>query len=237
MKRIFPRRRRWLPAPCHLCNRDTLEGSGLCPACRREWRALAGRSRCPGCGLAMPGESQAQGPSLCGACRRRPRVFDGVVAAVDLDASVRHVIHRLKYHHDFSVLPLLEETLVESVLAQAGAFRPEALLPMPVHPAQRRRRGFNQARLLAEALGRALDVPVIEGVARRVRDTGSLAALDAAARRRALRGAFAVNGVLPARVAIVDDVLTTGASAEALTRALRRAGVREVVVWVVARTP
>ncbi|MGM0516455.1 MAG: ComF family protein [Pseudomonadota bacterium] len=226
-----------MPAPCHLCNRDTLDGAGLCPACRREWRALAGRSRCPGCGLAMPRESHAEGPMRCGACRRRPRAFDGVVAAVDLDPSVRHVIHRLKYHHDFSVLPLLEETLIETVLAQAGDFRPEALVPMPVHPAQRRRRGFNQAQLLAGALGRALGVPVAEGEARRVRDAGSLAALDAAARRRALRGAFEVSGSLPGRVAIVDDVLTTGASAEALTLALRRAGVREVAVWVVARTP
>jgi len=236
MKRIFRRRRRWLPAPCHLCSRDTTVPHGLCPACEREWRALTGRPRCPGCGLLMPG-ADGEEAMPCGACRRRPRAFDAAIAAVDLEASARHLVHRLKYHHDFSVLSLLSDTLLQAVRDTQAPPWPQALVPMPVHPARRRRRGFNQAQLLARELGRALGIPVCDRAVRRVRDTGSLTALDAAARRRALRGAFEADGPLPARVAIVDDVLTTGASAEALTVALRRAGAEQVSVWTVARTP
>lgn len=237
MKRISPRKRRWLPAPCHLCNRDTTEPHGLCPDCEREWRALAGQPRCPGCGLPMPLACDDGTAPRCGACRRRPRRFDSVVTAVDLDATARHLVHRLKYHHDFSVLALLADTLLEAVRYTAEPPWPAALVPMPVHPAQRRRRGFNQAQLLARELGRALDIPVLDRAVRRVRDTGSLTALDAAGRRRALRGAFEADAALPGRVAIVDDVLTTGASAEALTAVARRAGAQEVSVWTVARTP
>jgi len=160
-----------------------------------------------------------------------------VVAAVDLDASAHHLIHRLKCHHDFSVLAVLSDTLLGAVRNAWVPPWPEALLPMPVHPAQRRRRGFNQAQLLARELGRALGIPVCDRGVRRLRNTGSLTEQDAAARRRTLRGAFETGGTLPGRVAIVDDVLTTGASAEALTVALRRAGARQVSVWTVARTP
>ncbi len=230
-------RRRWLPAPCHLCGRDTVESHGLCPACWREWLALAGRNRCPGCGVAHDHESDDR--SRCGRCLRRPRGFDSVVAAVDLDPSVRHLIHRLKYHHDFSVLTLLRDALTAAVVADldAGGALPEAIVPMPQHPGQYRRRGFNQARLLAAGPAAALGLPVLPRAAARRKDTGSLTALSASERKRVLRDVFEAGGSLPERVAIVDDVLTTGASSEALTRALRRAGVAQVSVWALARTP
>ena len=237
MKRISPLRCRWLPAPCHLCTRDTVEPHGLCPACWREWQALLGRPRCPGCGAAN--DHEADGRLRCGRCLRQPRGFDAAVAAVDLEPPVRHLVHRLKYHHDFSVLTLLRDTLTQAVLADvdAGGPVPEAIVPMPQHPAQHGRRGFNQARLLADGPGRALDRPVLPGAARRLRDTGSLTALSATERKRVLRDAFEAGDPLPERVAIVDDVLTTGASSEALTRALRHAGVAHVTVWALARTP
>ncbi|MFO7583031.1 ComF family protein [Guyparkeria sp.] len=161
------------------------------------------------------------------------------MAAVDLEPPVRHLVHRLKYHQDFSVLTLLRDTLAHAVVADVGGggAPPEAIVPMPQHPAQHRRRGFNQARLLAAGPGRALGLPILPRAACRLRDTGSLTTLTAAERNRVLRNAFEADGPLPERVAIVDDVLTTGASAEALTRALRRAGVSHVSVWALARTP
>lgn len=235
MKWISPRRERWFDAPCHLCRRDTVDPTGLCMDCLTEWRALLGRPRCVSCGLTLPDPDEGM---TCGACSARPWPFDGVVSAVDLVPSVRELVHRLKYDQDFSVVPLMQETLI-TALGAAPAFRalPDALVPMPLHPAQRRRRGFNQAWLLAAGLGRSLDRPLLKRGVHRVRDTGSLTTQSARDRRRVLKGAFAVDEVVPSRVAIVDDVLTTGASARALAAALRRRGAKSVAVWSLARTP
>lgn len=233
MEWLIPRQGRWFEAPCHLCRRDTLDGTGLCADCLTEWRALMGWPRCLSCGQRLA----AGGTGPCGSCAARPWPFEGVVAALDLEPAVREVIHRLKYHQDFSVLPLMQATLGEALDGQPERTLPDAIVPMPLHPAQRRRRGFNQAWLLADALRRALDRPLVGRGVRRVRDTGSLTAQSARERRRTLRGAFAIDGPVPRRVAVVDDVLTTGASARALAAALRRAGAESVAVWALARTP
>ncbi|WP_410474679.1 ComF family protein [Guyparkeria sp. TX1] len=232
------RRWRWFDAPCHLCRLDTVDADGLCPDCRREWRAALGQARCRTCGLILAGDLAAgAGDETCAACVGRRSPFERVVAAVDLDPAVRALIHRLKYRQDFSVVPLLQATLIEAVAGQEEAARIDALVPMPLHPRQRRRRGFNQAWLLADGLARATGVPLLRRGVRRVRDTGSLTELAARARRGALRGAFVADGPIPERVAIVDDVLTTGASAEALAAALRLGGARAVSIWALARTP
>jgi len=131
----------------------------------------------------------------------------------------------------------LQVTLVEAVVGQVQAAGPDALVPMPLHPRQRHRRGFNQAWLLADGVVRATGVPLLRHGVRRVRDTGSLTALSARARRGALRGALAADGMIPRHVAIIDDVLTTGASPEALAAALHRGGASSVSVWALARTP
>ena len=234
MKWILPRRGPWFDAPCHLCRRDTVDPTGLCTDCLAEWRALLGRPRCASCGLVLPDRG---GGETCGSCAARPWPFDGVVSAVDLEPSVRELVHRLKYGQDFSVLPLLQETLIDALAGTPDAALPEALVPMPLHPVQRRRRGFNQAWLLAEGLGRAFERPLLKRGVQRMRHTGSLTTQSARERRRALKGAFAVDRALPRRVAIVDDVLTTGASAQALAAELRRGGVESVAVWSLARTP
>ncbi|MFW6374985.1 MAG: ComF family protein [Guyparkeria sp.] len=229
------RRRRWFEAPCHLCRLDTLDPDGLCPDCRREWRAALGQPRCRACGLTLAtGDGTAE---TCAACVGRASPFERVLAAVDLEPPVRALIHRLKYRQDFSVLPLLQATLADAVVADAAAVGVEALVAMPLHSRQRRRRGFNQSWLLAEGVARATGVPLLRHGVRRLRDTGSLTALSASARRATLRGAFVADGALPGRVAIVDDVFTTGASARALASALRRGGVESVAVWALARTP
>lgn len=233
MEWLLPRRGRWFEAPCHLCRRDTLDDTGLCADCLAEWRALLGRPRCPSCGLVLADG----GTGSCGRCAARPWPFEGVVAALDLEPTVRELIHRLKYHQDFSVLPLMQATLAEALDGRPERSLPEAIVPMPLHPAQRRRRGFNQAWLLADGLRRAFDRPLVRRGVRRVRDTGSLTAQSARERRRTLRGAFQVDRPMPRRVAVVDDVLTTGASARALAAELRRAGAESVVVWSLARTP
>ena len=113
---------------------------------------------------------------------------------------------------------------------------PELLLPVPLHPKRLRERGFNQALEIARPLGRRFQIPVEARACRRIRATRPQSELALAERRGNLRGAFAVRGALTARhLAIVDDVVTTGATVSALARVLLRQGVQRVDVWAVAR--
>ena len=147
-------------------------------------------------------------------------------------------VHALKYRADLSAARRLA-LLHALYLQQHRAPPPELLIPMPLFPARLRQRGFNQAQLLADTLGRALMLRAAPAAARRLRDTADQTELSAKERRRNLRGAFDADPqqVAGRHVAIVDDVLTTGASCHALSQALHKAGARRIDVWCVARTP
>lgn len=120
----------------------------------------------------------------------------------------------------------------------SGTELPELLLPVPLHPRRLRERGFNQAAELAGVIGRELDIRADARACERVRPTVAQTGLTAAERRRNLRDVFRVRiPNPPPHIAIVDDVMTTGATAESLARSLRRQGVERIEIWVCARTP
>ena len=217
-----------IPAPCLLCGQTLSQGSNLCAACIRDLPRPS--HRCPVCALAVNGAQQR-----CGQCLTHPPAFSAARAGLDYDAAVRLLIHRLKFSGDTSVLDDLIAPLLEAIGPEQG--RPDAIVPVPLHPARRRQRGFNQARLIANRLGKALSVPVLGTCVRRNRTGAPQSRLSARARRNRLRAAFEVTAPLPPRVAIVDDVMTTGGTAESLATSLLRGGAEDVVVWVLARTP
>jgi ComF family protein len=146
------------------------------------------------------------------------------------------LLQQLKYDHRLRIVPALAETLAEQVLRQAEPL-PEALIAVPLHSSRMRRRGFNQAALLARETGRLLDIPVVSGLLQRVRPTPSQTSLDATARAKNLRDAFAVGA--PGRydaIAVIDDVITSGATMGAACRALRRQGYSRIGAWAIATT-
>lgn len=148
---------------------------------------------------------------------------------------VDRLIKALKYQGRLADGALLGALLAEA-LVRNGAPAPDRLIPVPLHPRKLRRRGFNQAGELANALARHLGFPVDTGLLRRIRQTESQAGLSAAARHRNLRGAFRCDRAPgPDRVALIDDVITTGSTVRAAAACLRRAGVARVDVWAVAR--
>ena len=115
-------------------------------------------------------------------------------------------------------------------------------MPVPLHASRLRERGYNQALELAKPLARALRIPLAEGVLSRTKPTAAQTILDAKTRRKNLRGAFVVNESLRAKIeathiALIDDVMTTGATLRECTRVLKRAGVARVDVWALARAP
>jgi ComF family protein len=171
---------------------------------------------------------------LCGRCLRSPPPYDRVHAGALYRFPADAILRRYKYAADFSLAPLAAAILRAALTTAA---RPDVILPAPLHPAKLRDRGFNQASEVARRVGRALDVRVDTTALVRCRATVPQAGLDRQQRRANMHEAFAVRRGLQGHVAVLDDVMTSGATAAAMASAVRAAGAESVSVWVVMRTP
>lgn len=216
------------PSRCLVCEEAGLEALDLCAACADELPYAA--AACRACAVPLPE------PGTCGACLGTQSALTEVHAAFVYAAPLDRLLPRLKFAGDLAAGRLVSQLMAGPLRA---APRPQALVPVPLHRARLRRRGFDQALELARPLGRALGLPVLDGALLRVRATAEQSTLSAVARKRNVRGAFAARPrlPLPAHVALVDDVMTTGATLRAAAVALRQAGVQRVDAWVAARVP
>ncbi len=217
------------PARCALCGERVPDGGGLCAGCRADMpRAAAG---CECCGTPLPVAGR------CGRCLVKPPVFDAVHSLYLYEQPVIHLIHALKFDAKLHLARTLGGLLADHIATLPGA-RPEKLLPVPLHPRRLRERGYNQALELARPLAKQLGIAVDFTSCKKIRYVAPQATLSADQRRKNIRGAFSVNGAINARhVAIVDDVMTTGATAAELARTLKKAGIARVDVWVCAYAP
>lgn len=212
------------PQPCVLCGADT-RGAAFCEPCTAELPRLPAQ-RCEIC--AMPLAAGA----VCGACLRQPPRFDRVEAALAYRYPVDRLVHALKYGRRLSLAPALG-----ALLAQAVAYEADVVVPMPLAPGRLAERGFNQALEIARALCARSGTPLLRDACRRVVDTPPQAMLPWTERAKNVRRAFVCDaGLEGLRVAVVDDVLTTGATMNELARVLKRAGAASVSAWAVART-
>ena len=220
---------------CQLCDERCEGGQSLCAGCEAELPWLGGQCRV--CALPLPATGMT-----CGACLKRPPSFDHVAVPWRFAFPLDTLINRFKHQSRWPFGRLLAEHLARHLqhAFDDGLPCPDALLPVPLGSKRLRQRGFNQAGMLADWLCPALGVPVRDDLLLRVQDTASQQQLDAAARRRNLRQAFALRDDRPLHgqhLAVVDDVFTTGATAEALARLLKRAGAGRVDIYCLARTP
>lgn len=218
-----------LPRLCPSCGIHAGAGHWLCPACTDSLPRIA--HACPSC--ATPYDHPAD--HVCGACQQQPPAFDRAFALYRYAPPVDHLIRALKFHEHIELAHRFGEELARRVVPSA---RPDLIVPVPLHPNRLRRRGFNQALEIARPVARALAVPLARHALRRVRASAAQSELPVAARRKNVRGAFAVRdgaALAGLSVALVDDVMTTGSTAESAARALRAAGARDIAVWVVAR--
>lgn len=225
------------PCQCAVCGMSSRRPIELCQDCEAELPWLG-----PGCyQCALP---LANTDGLCGRCLKTPPAFDGATAACRFAGPVVNFVHGLKFSGQLPLAPVLVELLAQAVADQLlDTGPPQRVIPMPLHWRRRWRRGFNQAELLTRGLLKhALlcdyDLTLDRSSCRRRRWTSPQRGLGEAARRRNLRGAFSCTADLGGQsVAIVDDVLTTGASAHALAGTLKAAGAERVEIWCCARTP
>jgi len=216
---------RLLPAqPCFLCgalNRDGL----CCKACNAELPRLS-TAHCPSCALPTPAGE------VCGRCLQHPPAFDHTVAAFSYSFPVDQLIKALKFHERLILVDFLADELASHITT-----KPDCIIAVPLHPTRLRERGFNQSQLLATRISNRLDISFLTDACQRVRDTPPQSSLPWKERDKNIRAAFCMcSDVHGKHVAIVDDVMTTGASLGELAHTLKQAGAREVSAWVVART-
>ncbi|MEO7065765.1 MAG: ComF family protein [Rhodanobacter sp.] len=218
-----------LPLRCLLCGGAGAAGIDLCAACAAE--LPRNRHYCACCALPL-----AASADLCGECQRHPRAWDAAWSPFRYGWPLDRLESRYKFSADLAAGRVLS-TLWQREPCPLPL--PEQLLVVPLHVSRLRRRGYNQALELARPLAKALDVPLNYDVLQRVRNTSAQTELDAASRRRNVRGAFALRKavILPAHVAILDDVMTTGSTLAECARVLKHAGVQQVDVWALARAP
>ena len=210
----------------------------LCPHC--DARFAFARDRCAGCALPMAIDPAALEPAHCLRCRLAPPPWSRVVAGVDYGYPWDRLLADLKFHQRLEPIAALLHPLRARLHEVRGS--DVRVVAVPLARERLRERGYNQSWELARRLARTLLLQARADALFRVRDTGHQLGLHRGARGANLQGAFVVTPrhaawVRGARIALVDDVLTTGATAHAAVRTLRAAGARDVQVWVVARTP
>jgi len=192
----------------------------LCAECDAELPRLA-QPLCPRCALESPGGQ------VCGRCLAQPPAFDATCAALAYEFPADALVHALKFRGELALAPLLA-----SLLSEKLKDRVDHVVPVPLSRERLRRRGYNHAVEIARCLG-TVDI----GLCERIREAPPQMELPFDERQRNVRGAFrCTRSLAGASVAVVDDVMTTGATLEEMARTLKAAGAARVVNWVLART-
>lgn len=222
-----------IPSSCLLCRTAV---RGIKPLCHRCEQGLPwNNAACSRCAMPMP-----VAVAVCGECLQSPPLFDRAVCTFRYEDPVAGLLNRYKHNGKLACGYWLAHSLAQRIREhhQAGEIAlPDCVLPVPLHWRRLQQRGFDQGREIARVLARRLRLP-LSTVLQRQRNTTSQQGLSRAQRYHNLQGAFTLRQPLPyTSVALVDDVLTTGSTATEITRVLHSAGVKQVQVWAIARTP
>ena len=225
-----------LPDLCAACGCNDIAADGLCEDCAKVLLQLVGIPYCPRCGA-------SQGPNIpirsdgCWACSTVLGRMSQVVRLGPYSGPLRKMIHELKYRNHRGMLRYLAGLLAEAFTARCPQISPDLVIPVPMHWARRISRGYNHSEALACALGAELGLPLGNELVR-LRHTPQQTTLSRTSRRENVRGAFGVvrkSNLHGASILLVDDVTTTGATADESTKALLDAGASNVYLAVIAK--
>ncbi len=223
-----------LPRSCVFCGLDGGE-QACCDGCRSDLPWIT--NPCRRCGIPLPREHPR---GDCADCRISTGAGFRMLSALIYEYPVNRIIAGAKFRQRLDFAALLGDLLGDYLCGPAGlsaAERPDLIVPVPLHRRRLATRGFNQAAEIAAPVGRRLELPLRADACSRLRHTIEQRSLTGRARRRNLVGAFEVQCDLTGlRVAIVDDVFTTGTTARAVAAAIMQSGAHEAQIWTVART-
>lgn len=213
---------------CILCKQYHNDKMAVCSHCI-ELMPLLGPG-CHHCAYPLP-DTQFL---VCGHCIKNPPSFDRAFIKYTFEEPLRTLLHQFKYHNGLYLTSFLSYLIFKSLSSQAEM--PQCLIPVPMHPQRIKRRGFNQAAILARSLAKKFKLPCDLFSCQKTLNTKPQAGLDEKQRKINLRSAFVTHQLPYQHVAIIDDLLTTGNTANELAYTLKKSGVKQVDVWCCART-
>ena len=223
-----------------MCRQATELFSKVCLDCQSVFPTLL--TYCPLCAHPMSNEASASS-NLCARCLQGRPYFDKVISSFLYSFPIDKIIHSIKYDHRLEFVPILGKLLVKTVEKfYAGSETPEVIIPVPLHLNRLRKRGFNQSFMLANVVQKYLSfsdrIRVDNKVVLRTNDTESQQGLLLSKRRKNVQNSFSVTNCHSYKhVAILDDVVTSTATVNSISRILKDNKVSRIDVWSVARTP
>lgn len=171
---------------------------------------------------------------VCGQCIKKPPYFDNALITYVFEEPLRSLLHQFKYHNGLYLSSFLCQLMLNAL--QKQTMQAQCLIPVPMHPKRLKQRGFNQAAILAKSLARKLNLPYDVTSCQKMINTAPQAGLGGEQRQKNLRGAFHCKPLSYQHVIIIDDLLTTGCTANELARTIKNTGVKQVDIWCCART-
>ena len=224
---------RVLPLDCLYCGGHASGQIALCPACQQNLQY--NHFACKTCAEPLPSMAGNHSAQQCGKCLKKRPHFDYVISPYLYEPPISTLISRFKYHADLGAGNILA-TLLAGYLQKYVVELPDCIIPVPLHPSRLRQRGFNQSLELSRPLAKQLSIPLLNDICTRQRKTDSQKGLNEKQRQKNIRGAFSMGKPLPyQRIAIVDDVMTTGNTVNELAKTLRLAGAKNIQIWSVCR--
>jgi ComF family protein len=217
-----------LPSICILCNQVHKNTLAVCSHCIALITPLG--PSCQHCAYPLYDDSHL----ICGYCIKKPPHFDNAIIAYRFEEPLRSLLHRFKYHAGLYLGPFLGQLILNAW--QKRPSQPQCLIPVPMHPKKLKIRGFNQSAILVQFLAKKLNLPYDLKCCQKIINTSPQAQLDGDKRAQNIRNAFHIKPLPYSHVAIIDDLLTTGCTANELAKMLKNAGVKQVDVWCCART-
>lgn len=215
------------PAICVLCNQFHKRTLALCDFCIQLLPAL--ENACRQCAYPLADPTYP----LCGHCIKTPPSFDAATIAYRFEEPLRSIVHQFKYKDGLFLGSLLTELIIKAW--EKNPTHPQCLIPVPMHPKKLKQRGFNQAVILTRLLSKRLGLPKDLNSCKKIINTPPQALLDSQKRIQNIKDAFSVNKIPYNHIALVDDLLTTGSTANELAHSLKQFGVERVEIWCCAR--
>lgn len=218
------------PHRCPVCGEIPPGGERICPECARNLPWITGR-RCRICGKELDGES-----GICTDCREVKHSFDEAVCIFRYDEVMKKAVSALKYKGRREFGEILGIIAARAAAPYIIRWRVDAVVPVPVHRAKLRIRGYNQAAVIGRAVSEEFGLPMCPDLLVRIQKTEALKNLTREERRREVRKAFAASAraAVPQRPLITDDIYTTGATADACAAILKKLGSSAVFVMTLA---
>jgi ComF family protein len=213
-----------MPTPCTLCG-TVFSDDVICQGCRHSLPSLA--ICCPQCATPM------EYATSCGQCLLHPPAFDESTALYLYESPIDRLISQMKYHDKLYLCNFFAEQFYNKVKHKS---RPEMIIPIPLHPRRLRSRGYNQSWEIAKTLSKKLNIPASHDTLIRVKETKPQATLPLHQRKKNMQRAFSINQKPVAKhIALIDDVVTTGHTANMAAKELRKAGAVHIELWTIAR--